>query len=141
MRAIKIAQKLIKAPETELPEVAAGDYKFVASYDSFKGLESNQLRMQHTSPTAQEKFVEGNANSVIRETEGWLEIPEGVEFANVRILIQEPDGTMTDINAVAEEGAEVAAEGWYTINGVKLEGEPTVSGTYIFNGKKVFIQK
>ena len=130
MRAIKIAQKLIKAPETELPEVAAGDYKFVASYDSFKGLESNQLRMQHTSPTAQEKFVEGNANSVIRETEGWLEIPEGVEFANVRILIQEPDGTMTDINAVAEEGAEVAAEGWYTINGVKLEGEPTVSGTY-----------
>ena len=141
MRDIKIENKLIKYAEEAIATDKSGDYKFVATYDSFKGLESNQLRLQHTRPGVQEKFVKGAADSFIRETEAWLEIPEGVEFANVRILIQEPDGTMTDINAVAEEGAEVAAEGWYTINGVKLEGEPTVSGTYIYNGKKVFIQK
>lgn len=141
MRSIKIEKQLIKYAEEAVATDASGDYKFVGSYDSFKGLESNQLRMKHTSPTVDEKFVRGDAKSSIRETEAWLEIPADVEFANVRIYIQEPDGSTTAINGVAEEGAEVAAEGWYTINGVKLEGEPTVSGTYIFNGKKVFIQK
>ncbi len=141
MRSIKIEKQLIKYAEEAVATDASGDYKFVGSYDSFKGLESNQLRMKHTSPTVDEKFVRGDAKSSIRETEAWLEIPADVEFANVRIYIQEPDGSTTAINGVAEEGADVAAEGWYTINGVKLEGEPTVSGTYIFNGKKVFIQK
>lgn len=50
-----------------------------------------------------------------------------------------------DAAAEAGEDAEGAAngfaEGWYTINGIKLEGEPTTTGTYIYNGKKVFIQK
>ena len=141
MRNITIAQKLIKAPETELPEVAAGDYKFVASYDSFKGLASNTLRMQHTSPTAKEKFVVGNENSAIRETEGWLELPAGVSGADVRIVIEEPNGTTTVIEGIgAENEAEGYAEGWYTVTGVKLDAKPTTSGTYIFNGKKVYIK-
>jgi len=62
------------------------------------------------------------------------------------------DGTTTAIEGVfdaaadAEYDGEAAgeakfAEGWYTITGVKLEAEPTVSGTYIYNGKKVYIKK
>ena len=30
--------------------------------------------------------------------------------------------------------------GWYTINGVKLQGKPTVRGIYINNGRKVVIK-
>ena len=47
---------------------------------------------------------------------------------------------------VAAEPEEIAgedagfAEGWYTVNGVKLTSEPTVSGTYIYNGKKVYVK-
>ena len=29
---------------------------------------------------------------------------------------------------------------WYTINGVKLEGKPSVKGVYVNNGRKVIIK-
>lgn len=31
-------------------------------------------------------------------------------------------------------------DGWYTLSGVKLNGKPSVSGIYLFNGKKVVIK-
>ena len=78
----------------------------------------------------------------MKQTEAYLEAfnPAG---APVRIVIDNEDGTATAIEFVGAEAVTTtsAAEGWYTVNGVKLEGEPTTSGTYIFNGKKVFIQK
>ena len=60
--------------------------------------------------------------------------------ASARILIDEPDGTTTVINAVTAETMNVQAEGWYTLNGVKLQGVPTQKGIYINNGKKVVIK-
>ena len=78
----------------------------------------------------------------IKQTEAYLK--KGDAAGPMRIFIEEPDGTTTAIEAV-EAGSDAAsaenAEGWYTVTGVKLEGEPTTTGTYIFNGKKVFIQK
>ena len=48
----------------------------------------------------------------------------------------------TTIKAIdfAKENAAVSAEGWYTINGVKLVGAPTEKGVYIKDGKKVVIK-
>ena len=80
----------------------------------------------------------------IKQTEAYLKKGAANSSASLRIYIEEPDGTTTIIEGVeaASEAAEAeAAEGWYTVTGVKLEAEPTTTGTYIFNGKKVFIQK
>ena len=33
------------------------------------------------------------------------------------------------------------ADVWYTINGVKLDKQPTKKGVYILNGKKVVVVK
>ena len=33
-----------------------------------------------------------------------------------------------------------AVDGWYTLNGVKLQGAPTEKGIYINNGKKVVVK-
>lgn len=119
----------------------SGDFQIVGTWDSFVGPEGNCIVIRHSSKGPRtETFDNATADTKVRETEAYLRLPAGANPANVRILVQEADGTMTAINGVAEAEAEVA-EGWYTINGVKLEGEPTVSGTYIFNGKKVFIQK
>ena len=60
--------------------------------------------------------------------------------------IEEGDGTMTVINgettSIETISAEKlnAAEGWYTLNGVKLQSMPTQKGIYINNGKKVVIK-
>ena len=48
-------------------------------------------------------------------------------------------GESVKVKVEAEVEAE-AAEGWYSVTGIKLDAEPTAPGTYIFNGKKVFFQ-
>ncbi len=60
---------------------------------------------------------------------------------------EEFDGSVTAIKSVEAEGADdaesaegAAAEGWYTINGIKLNAKPTQKGIYIYNGKKIAIQ-
>jgi len=57
-----------------------------------------------------------------------------------RIFVEEPDGTVTAISCISAEGAAVPAEGWYTVNGIKLESAPTQKGIYIRNGKKMVIK-
>ena len=106
------------------------------------------------SPMAtDEYFIAGNSGTFytgdgtdtwsIKQTEAYLK-KGAANGSPLRIYIEEPDGSTTIIEGVeaASEAAEAeAAEGWYTVTGVKLEAEPTTTGTYIFNGKKVFIQK
>ena len=56
------------------------------------------------------------------------------------IVIEEADGSTTAISAITAEGVAVPVEGWYTINGVKLNGVPTEKGIYINNGKKIVVK-
>ena len=58
------------------------------------------------------------------------------------IIIDEPDGSTTAINALTNEVvySKALAKGWYTLNGVKLNAAPTTKGIYINNGKKVVIK-
>ena len=89
------------------------------------------------------EFHPMSVGTYVRPLGAYIQVAEGVanNQAPVRIVIEEADGTETVINGVDAEAEVAYGEGWYTISGVKLEGEPTTSGTYIFNGKKVFIQK
>ena len=48
-----------------------------------------------------------------------------------------------DLNAIGEidtTTGEVSFEGWYTLDGVRLDGKPSAKGIYINNGKKVAIK-
>jgi len=60
-----------------------------------------------------------------------------------RIFVEDIDDNGTtaikSLNADQVNGLKVA-EGWYTLNGVKLQGMPTEKGIYINNGKKVVIK-
>ena len=55
------------------------------------------------------------------------------------ITVEDENGT-TAIMSVAADGRFVEADGWYTLNGVKLQGAPTEKGIYIRNGKKVVVK-
>ncbi|MDY6328675.1 MAG: hypothetical protein SPL51_04245, partial [Lachnospiraceae bacterium] len=59
---------------------------------------------------------------------------------NLTIYVEEPDGSTTAISTINAEGVAVPAEGWYTLNGVKLQGVPTEKGIYIHNGKKLVVK-
>ena len=59
-----------------------------------------------------------------------------------RIFVEDFENGTTSIKSLdADEidGLKVA-EGWYTINGIKLQSMPTEKGIYINNGKKVVIK-
>ena len=60
--------------------------------------------------------------------------------ANARLILEEPDGSTTAIDAITGETISNAAEGWYSVDGVKLNAQPTQKGVYINNGKKVVIK-
>lgn len=63
-----------------------------------------------------------------------------LQNAAARIFIEEPDGTITAIGGINVDGEAVPAEGWYNLNGVKMQGAPSQKGVYIQNGKKVVIK-
>ena len=46
----------------------------------------------------------------------------------------------TGVETINNSQLTINNDGWYTINGVKLNGKPTEKGIYIFNGKKVVVK-
>ncbi len=133
--------------------IDGAETKFIGQYTGKVGMEDNERWM-----TAGE-FKKGypvpvneddHAATVLDPTAAYLSFKTAEQAANARIYVEELDGTVTAIESLDvagnedDEDAESAAsfaEGWYTITGVKLTAEPTVSGTYIYNGKKVYIKK
>ena len=120
------------------------DVQFIGVYEPTRIYASNEwfLNFKSDEPNKPRMFYYANATkgSPIYETEAYAVAPREAG-ANVRFYIQEADGTITTIDGVETVADEAEfAEGWYTITGVKLTAEPTVSGTYIYNGKKVFFQ-
>ena len=124
-------------------EDAAGN-KFIGSYKKVKSdfTEADYIMYRSDKTNANEffRFIGADASYDMKQTEAYLHAADAL--APARIIIDEEDGTATVIEFVGAEGVATSyGEGWYTVNGVKLEAEPTTSGTYIYNGKKVYIQR
>ena len=134
-------------PETEadLTVEVAGN-KFIGTYTGYWNKDAKadgKARAQFFGG----KLYDGKGHDGVSTI---YEFPLGAYFefsstasAGVRITVVDENGVSTDINVVevAEEGAAAgAAEGWYTITGIKLEGKPATKGTYIYNGKVVYIK-
>jgi len=83
-------------------------------------------------------YNKASATFAVRPLGAWITI--NPDATAPRILIEEPGGTVTSINLATNENADANGDGWYNINGMKLEGAPTEKGIYINNGKKVVIK-
>ena len=97
--------------------------------------------------------VDGAAGIYIPQNGKFYEVTEGTPTllfmaaylkvnsgSPARITVQEADGSTTAIAAINADGIAVPADGWFTLNGVKLQSVPTEKGVYINNGKKVVIK-
>lgn len=62
--------------------------------------------------------------------------------AHPMIFIENPDGSTTAISAINADNLvnNYTKDGWFTINGMKLNDMPTEKGIYIHNGKKVVLK-
>ena len=89
---------------------------------------------------AQNKFNKlDQSGTTLTPINAYLETAQDLDSFAPSIFVEDLDGNVTAINGV---GADVQqnTEGWYNLNGVKLQGVPTEKGVYIQNGKKVVIK-
>lgn len=73
-------------------------------------------------------------------TEAYIQLP--IETQSIIFNFEDVDGGTTAIKSIDIDNlsGKVSAEGWYTLNGMKLQTAPTEKGVYIKDGKKVVIK-
>ncbi len=59
--------------------------------------------------------------------------------SSLQVVLVDADGTITEIGAV-DVDTDTSDCSWYTIDGLKLQGKPSVKGIYINSGRKVLIK-
>ena len=128
---------------TKYPTVDAGsNINLVGAYETFTIDESSNAKLRFfTDDNTHHGIGTGSANKWnIVPFDGYIDMT-GVGAAHeVTFTFEELDGSTTAIKAVEFNGQMANAEGWYTIDGVKLQAAPTQKGVYINNGKKIVVK-
>ena len=134
LNTITAANVKIDAPTGD--EVTGATYNDVV----FKGIYATKANLEAGEMTIKtdKKYYGARTGANLRPFEAYL---TGVT-AGARIFIEDIDENGT--TAIKELNVDTmkayAVDGWYTLNGVKLQAAPTEKGVYINNGKKVVIK-
>ena len=150
---IDFGTKTIDVPAIKNPSVELDNgYKLVGQYENFlidKNMPMNAkneglYRFQFGDNDEKFRtFGPTSANTwTIVPFDCYVDLSADAAAHEVIFEFEEADGTITSIKSVAAEADKACAnkEGWYTINGVKLQNAPSQKGIYIFNGKKLVVK-
>ena len=110
--------------------------EFIGTYTAAIDLPADSYAMQGGSF----KHFDAAKAGAVKFTKAYIKLANG--SASARFFVEEPgENGATAIKALNVDTMEsVAMDGWYTINGIKLNAKPTQKGIYLFNGKKVAIR-
>ena len=125
---------------SDAPEVAdASGVKFIGSYSAkTDGFEANEAFFSVSAEKNDYYWGSDKNKTYMAPLSAYFQIPAGSPART--IVFEEPDGTVTAIEAVTTVNDSKINEGMYNLNGVKLNSVPTQKGIYILNGKKVVIK-
>lgn len=76
-----------------------------------------------------------NAPSRTRGAASTEELPQ-----TITVVLLSSNGETTAIGTLDTKTGDITLDGWYTMDGRKLEGKPTKKGLYINNGRKIVIK-
>ena len=76
-----------------------------------------------------------NAPSRTRGAVSTEELPQ-----TITVVLMSSSGETTGIGTLDTKTGDITLDGWYTMDGRKLEGKPTKKGLYINNGRKIVIK-
>ena len=132
---------------TTAPSVDAGNnYTLVGTYGE-KAItnadESLRFLFYHSDKekTTWDYISTAGVQANIKAFNAWADLSASNDARSITFTFEELDGTTTVIKAAEFGGTNAkSAEGWYNLNGVKLQGAPTEKGVYIQNGKKVIVK-
>ena len=123
------------------PEVTdASGVKFIGSYSAkTKGFKANEAFFSVSAAKNDYYWGSDKNKTYMAPLAAYFQIPAGSPART--IIFEEADGSTTAIEAVTSFNAAAKnVEGWYTLNGMKLETAPTQKGIYIKDGKKVVLK-
>ena len=118
-------------------DIDAGGTEFIGVYKQQELQGAKQLWLSGDGSWGYNK---NNKKVPVGATRAYLQLPES-STGKAHIFVEEADGSTTAITAIAADGTAIEATGWYTLNGIRLEGAPTEKGIYINNGKKIVIRQ
>ena len=140
---LSFAGKTIVAPETAYPSVDAGNgFKVVGAYEKYIIDKSSASKERFYAGGKHYGISESSENKwTIKPFNGYIDLNAASAPESVTFTFENVDGGTTAIRSItAENAGNAKAEGWYTLNGVKLQGAPVEKGVYIKNGKKIVIK-
>ena len=144
-------------------ETTSGDWKFVGTYETQEWTTAPTgiygFSAQTVDGISQGEFVKVGAYVKVKPMRAYLKYKDGAEnYAGARFMdraassetlpetisvrLIDAEGNVTGIGTLETRTGEVRfdPEAWYTLNGVRLSGQPTQKGIYVNNGKKVIIK-
>jgi len=146
---INFGEQTIVAPASEEDRTvdAGGKCTFVGTYTSKlvdKDDKAAVWFMNGDEEGWQYIGAKSNAKWNIVPFEAYIDmtsVPAGAP-RNMTFFFEEIDGSTTAIKSIEtdNQSSQQSAEGWYTLNGVKLMSAPTQKGVYIKDGKKVVVK-
>lgn len=118
-----------------------GAVSFVGSYDPVSiGSEGDKTKLYMG---ANNTLYYPNGEMTIGACRAYFQLNNGIvagDLANgVRSIVLNFDDEATGIVSIAKE-TEIVKEGWFSLNGMKLDKQPTTKGLYIQNGRKVIVK-
>ena len=123
------------------PEVAdAYGNKFIGTYTGKNGDFDSTKDYVFGFGKDKTTYDPAGATFYVRPLGAWITFKDAQTAGAPTIHIEEIDGSVTAIKAFIVENAAEVKEGWYTLNGVKLNAAPTEKGVYILNGKKFVVK-
>ena len=122
------------------PSITKDGYTFYGTYTE-KTVTSAQTKWSYLINGEWRKVGETSTNKyVISPFNAYFDRGEA-NAPEMVFNVQEIDGTTTSIKLQSADEVRINnVDGWYNLNGVKMQGAPTEKGIYIQNGKKVVIK-
>ena len=152
---VDVATSGIVADDKNMHQVEVGDYYgFAANYgEAFGGGsvaagefvkcsgEGSTDNSAYILPMrAYLKFV-GDENCLANNDTKMITRSSGSSLpTSIAVVLRDADGQVASVGTVSKATGEITFEGWFTIDGIKLPAEPTESGVYIHNGKKLVVK-
>lgn len=149
----------------EAGETTSGDWTFTGTYETKKWEEEAPTGIYGFSAQdtedgiSQGQFVKVGKYVFIKPMRAYLMYKGGAEnYATVRmkaparganeemlpetisVRLIDADGEVSAIGTLNTVTGKVSLDGWYTLSGKRLMGQPTQKGIYVNNGKKVIIK-
>ena len=140
---LSTATPIVNAPENVVSDAAGNKYYVTYDFKSLDPTENANCWYLYEDPSYDYSYnvfyCAGDRSSAwnVASMSGYFDAAAG---NGARVYVQEADGTITAISAAEIDVKAQNIEGWYTINGVKLNAAPTQKGIYIQNGKKVIVK-